>query len=93
MKQKRATRARDVDQRAGADDGRTGGMGGAQEDVVHALDGPRAVLGLTQVHGHDLGRREGGLQGLVVDGESQAGTPSGQREGEIGADEPGAPRD
>ena len=63
---------RDVDQRRGPDDGGPRGMGGAQEDVVHALDGPGAVLGLAQVQGHDLGPREGDLQGLFMDRQPQA---------------------
>ncbi len=65
---------RDVDQRRGPDDGRARGMGGAQEDVVHALDGPGAVLGLAQVEGDDLGLRDGGLQG-VSHGPSAADAP------------------
>ena len=69
---------RDVDKRHGPDDGGTRGVGGAQEDVVHALDGPGAVLGLAQVQGDDLGTREGDLQGLFVDRQPQTRPALGQ---------------
>ena len=84
---------RDVDQRRGPDDGRARGVRGAQEDVVHALDGPGAVLGLAQVQGHDLGAREGGLQGLFMDRQPQTRPAPGQGQGKIGPNEAGAAGD
>ena len=80
----------DVDQRGGPDDGGARGVGGAEEDIVHALDGAGAVLRLAQVDGHHLGARKRHLQRLFTGGEPQLGAAGGQFQGQVGAEETGA---
>jgi len=84
---------RDVDERRRPDDGRAGSVPGTEEDVVHALDRPGAVLGLAQVQGDDLGARGSGLQGLFMDREPQTRIALGKGKGKIGPNETGATGD
>jgi hypothetical protein len=82
---------RDVDKRRGTDDRGARCVGRADENEVDARHGAGAVFWASQVELEDLGARESGLQGLLVDGEPQIRALGGQSEREIGANEAPAP--
>ena len=66
-------------------------VGGAQKDVVPALDGPGAVLGLAQVQGHDLGARRATCRGFSWTVQPQARPALGQGEGKMVPMKPAPP--
>jgi len=66
-------------------------MSGAQEDIVHALDRPGAVLRPAQVEGQDLRARDRGLQRLFHGLSGANGVSGGQSERQIGSMNPAPP--